>query len=121
MTHDIDEALLLATRIVLLNQGRIEQMGTPLELLQQPANDFVAEFLGRDNLGLQLLALRSIEHHIKPIEGLAPTHCIALSATVREAISLMAAHQVAALRVADQSGQVIGMVNANDCLESKHA
>lgn len=121
VTHDIDEALLLATRIVLLNQGRIEQMGTPLELLQQPANDFVAEFLGRDNLGLQLLALRSIEHHIKPIEGLAPTHCIANSATVREAISLMAAHQVAALRVADQSGQIIGMVNANDCLESKHA
>jgi osmoprotectant transport system ATP-binding protein len=68
-----------------------------------------------------LLALRSIGHHIKPIEGLAPTHCIANSATVREAISLMAAHQVAALRVADQSGQVIGMVNANDCLESKHA
>jgi osmoprotectant transport system ATP-binding protein len=76
VTHDIDEALLLATRIVLLNQGRIEQMGTPLELLQQPANDFVAEFLGRDNLGLQLLALRSIELHIKPIEGLAPTHCM---------------------------------------------
>jgi osmoprotectant transport system ATP-binding protein len=37
VTHDIDEALLLATRIVLLNQGRIVQVGTPLQLLQQPA------------------------------------------------------------------------------------
>jgi osmoprotectant transport system ATP-binding protein len=49
VTHDIDEALLLATRIVLLNHGHIAQVGTPLELLQRPANDFVANFLGRSD------------------------------------------------------------------------
>ena len=64
VTHDIDEALLLATRIVLLNHGRIVQMGTPLELLQQPANDFVADFLGRADLGLRQLSLRPIAPHI---------------------------------------------------------
>ncbi len=121
VTHDIDEALLLATRIVLLNQGRIVQMGTPLELLQQPADDFVVDFFGHENLGLQLLSLRPIAPHIKPIEGTAPTHYITNSATVREAISIMAAHHVAALRVTNPSGQVVGMVQANDCLESVHA
>ena len=46
VTHDIDEALLLATRIVLLQQGSIVQAGTPLELLQHPANDFCGGLFG---------------------------------------------------------------------------
>ena len=40
VTHDIDEALRLATRIVLLDHGRIVQAGTPAQLLAQPASDF---------------------------------------------------------------------------------
>jgi osmoprotectant transport system ATP-binding protein len=46
VTHDIDEALRLATRIVLLDHGRIVQAGTPAQLLAQPTSDFVREFLG---------------------------------------------------------------------------
>ncbi len=45
VTHDIDEALGLANRIVLLDQGRVVQQGTPLELLTNPVNDFVRDFL----------------------------------------------------------------------------
>ncbi|MDO8248287.1 MAG: ABC transporter ATP-binding protein, partial [Rhodoferax sp.] len=59
VTHDIDEALLLATRIVLLDQGRIVQVGTPLELLASPANDLVVDFVGRSDIGIKLLSLRS--------------------------------------------------------------
>jgi osmoprotectant transport system ATP-binding protein len=121
VTHDIDEALLLATRIVLLKQGGIVQNGTPLELLQQPINEFVVEFFGRENLGLQQLSLRSIAPLIKPIEGHAPTFEITDTATLKEAISSMAAHHTTALRVRDQSGHVMGMVRASDCLESTHA
>ena len=44
VTHDIDEALRLATRIVLLDQGRIVQVGTPQELLEQPLDARVAAF-----------------------------------------------------------------------------
>ena len=47
VTHDIDEALLLATRIVLLDQGRIVQMGPPQELLEHPADARVAAFMQR--------------------------------------------------------------------------
>jgi multiple sugar transport system ATP-binding protein len=46
VTHDQIEAMTLADRIVVLNKGRIEQVGTPLELYRRPANLFVAGFIG---------------------------------------------------------------------------
>ncbi|MCZ8375733.1 MAG: sn-glycerol-3-phosphate ABC transporter ATP-binding protein UgpC [Beijerinckiaceae bacterium] len=46
VTHDQVEAMTLANRIVVLNKGRIEQVGTPLELYNRPANLFVAGFIG---------------------------------------------------------------------------
>jgi sulfate/thiosulfate transport system ATP-binding protein len=49
VTHDQEEALELADRIVLMSQGRIEQIGTPTEMYTQPATPFVLEFLGEAN------------------------------------------------------------------------
>jgi iron(III) transport system ATP-binding protein len=49
VTHDQQEALALADRIALMNAGRIEQVGTPLELYRSPATPFVPEFLGVAN------------------------------------------------------------------------
>ncbi len=46
VTHDQTEAMTLADRIVVLNQGRIEQIGSPMELYRNPANKFVAGFIG---------------------------------------------------------------------------
>lgn len=46
VTHDQVEAMTLADRIVVMNDGRIEQIGTPMELFNNPANTFVASFLG---------------------------------------------------------------------------
>jgi len=46
VTHDQVEAMTLADRIVVMNQGRIEQVGNPLELYHRPANRFVAGFIG---------------------------------------------------------------------------
>ncbi len=46
VTHDQVEAMTLADRIVVLNQGRIEQVGTPSEIYHQPATQFVASFMG---------------------------------------------------------------------------
>ena len=50
VTHDQDEALEVADRIVVMNQGRIEQVGTPEEVFHRPANEFVMDFLGSVNL-----------------------------------------------------------------------
>ena len=50
VTHDQDEALAMATRIGLLHEGRLAQVGTPAELYERPANRYVAGFMGNDNV-----------------------------------------------------------------------
>ena len=50
VTHDQEEALEVADRIVVMNHGRIEQIGTPDEVYEHPANPFVMNFLGNVNL-----------------------------------------------------------------------
>ena len=49
VTHDQDEALSMSDRVAIVHRGRIEQVGTPSELYEQPRTRFVAEFLGRSN------------------------------------------------------------------------
>ncbi len=49
VTHDQDEALSMADRIAVMDKGRIIQVGTPQEVYKQPANRFVADFLGEAN------------------------------------------------------------------------
>src|SRR5579859_4123390 len=51
VTHDQDEAMEIADRIVIMNHGRIEQIGTPQEIYKHPASDFVSEFIGTGNGG----------------------------------------------------------------------
>src|SRR5690606_21002831 len=50
VTHDQEEALEVSDRVVVMNEGRIEQIGTPDEVYERPANPFVYEFLGHVNL-----------------------------------------------------------------------
>ncbi|PPT88498.1 polyamine ABC transporter ATP-binding protein [Xanthomonas theicola] len=50
VTHDQEEAMTMATRIALMDGGRIQQVGTPDEIYEQPANRFAAEFIGSVNL-----------------------------------------------------------------------
>ena len=50
VTHDQEEALSVADRIVVMNQGAIEQVGTPLEVYREPASPFVADFVGKVNV-----------------------------------------------------------------------
>jgi ABC-type Fe3+/spermidine/putrescine transport system ATPase subunit len=49
ITHDQEEALTMSDRVAVMNLGRVEQMGTPADLYERPANRFVATFLGESN------------------------------------------------------------------------
>jgi putative spermidine/putrescine transport system ATP-binding protein len=59
VTHDQEEALMMSDTIAIMNEGRIVQLGTPTDLYDQPANRFVASFLGGVNLFPATLVSRS--------------------------------------------------------------
>jgi sulfate transport system ATP-binding protein len=65
VTHDQDEALEVADRVVVMNQARIEQVGVPEEVFHRPASEFVMDFLGRVNV-----------FHARVIDGRAWLHDI---------------------------------------------
>jgi iron(III) transport system ATP-binding protein len=50
VTHDQEEALAMADRIVVMNNGQIQQVGTPREIYRNPSTEFVAKFVGKANL-----------------------------------------------------------------------
>ena len=50
VTHDQEEAFALADRVLVINQGRLEQAGAPLEIMDEPATEFVARFVGETNV-----------------------------------------------------------------------
>jgi len=52
VTHDQEEALALADRVAVMNEGKIEQVGRPADLIEKPATPFVREFLGLDGEGI---------------------------------------------------------------------
>ena len=66
VTHDQEEALAMADRIVVMRSGRIQQVGTPHAIYRAPGNDFVADFIGRSNL----LAAQAIDEHLVESGGM---------------------------------------------------
>jgi spermidine/putrescine transport system ATP-binding protein len=50
VTHDQEEALTLSDKIVVMSEGKIQQIGTPIEIYNEPANAFVADFIGESNI-----------------------------------------------------------------------
>jgi multiple sugar transport system ATP-binding protein len=72
VTHDQVEAMTLANRIVVLNAGRIEQVGTPMELYHQPVNLFVAGFIGSPKMNFiegELVSAGAAEAMVKLADG----------------------------------------------------
>jgi len=63
VTHDQVEAMTLASKIVVMNQGRIEQVGAPLELYHSPRNLFVAGFIGSPRMNFIKGEIRSVGEH----------------------------------------------------------
>ncbi len=66
VTHDVEEAFEMADVICLLDQGKVQQLGTPKELLQKPANEFVANFFAEQRLQLEwmVFTLSDVFEHL---------------------------------------------------------
>jgi len=124
VTHDIDEALSLADRIVLLDEGRIVQQGPPAVFLTDPANDFVRDFVGRSDIGIKLLSLETVSRYARPGEmpqGEPRGEPIPEHLSLRAALSAFVSRRVDTLAVIDGQGQPAGVLHFADLLRREPA
>ncbi len=113
VTHDIEEALVLASDIAILERGRLAQWGTPVEILEHPASPFVAEFVGGAASGLKLLSLRTVAERLHPGEP-AEGESLPSDASLRDALAAMAAGRTDRLPVVDHDGRPLGAITLAD-------
>jgi osmoprotectant transport system ATP-binding protein len=116
VTHDMDEALKLASRIVVLDKGAVVQAGSPRDLLDAPANDFIRQFLGRDDFGLKRLSTETVGRRMRAPLAEPPRETILAADDLRKALSRMLAANVRSLAVTDADGRTIGTLHLDDIL-----
>jgi osmoprotectant transport system ATP-binding protein len=120
VTHDMDEALRLATGMAIMRNGRLVQAGAPASILLTPADDFVREFLGGENLQFRLLDLVPVSKLMKPGKTGA-TLTIAAEASLKNALNLMLARRHTSLCVEDACGARLGEVTLDDIVARRDA
>ncbi len=113
VTHDMEEALLLATRIAILDRGRLVQVGRPLELLDSPATEFVRAFVSRDDHGIRLLAAQLVASRVRAGET-APGAPVGATQSLRRALSQMIAQRADRLQVVDGENRPLGTLHLSD-------
>ena len=113
VTHDIEEALRLATVIAILDRGRLAQWGAPIDIVEHPASAFVRDFVGGEGSGLKLLGLRKIAERMRPGES-AVGAPLSADASLRDALAAMTERHTDRLPVADASGRPIGVITLAD-------
>lgn len=118
VTHDIDEALRLASRIAVMHEGKVIQYDTPDVILRRPANAFVENLIGSQDRGLKAAALRLVSELVDPgtPTGAAQGPSLQMNDTLRQALSLMFRHHLDALPVVDGDGQPVGTLRLNRLL-----
>ena len=119
VTHDVDEAIRLASRIVVMEAGRIVQNARPEEILLSPASDFVESLFGGEAASLRLLKIRRVGD-IVVANGAAPEEAIAPDATLETALARMLTKQIDTLGVVDPSKGRKGIVRLRDVLRRAH-
>ena len=107
VTHDMDEALKLGTRVAVLRQGRIVQVDTPGRLLAHPVDAFVESFVGGDR-ALKRLALMRAGAAAAPMTLPPDARVIAADATLRDALALLLDPGGAPLAVVDAQARPLG-------------
>lgn len=109
VTHDMDEALRLADKLVVMDAGRIVQQGTPLELLHEPATPFVESMLGGDDRGLKEASLVRVGERMLPLgPRLIATARVHRDATLRQALAVMFREHADRLTVIDDEDMPVG-------------
>lgn len=112
ITHDLNEAMFLGDRIAVMRDGRIVQVGTPEDILTDPANDYVAQFV-HDVDRARVLTAASV---MEPVKALVP-----VSAGPRAALHVMRDLQTSAVFVVGEGRKFLGVVRDRDVMRQVKA
>ncbi|MCC0649431.1 ABC transporter ATP-binding protein [Clostridioides sp. ZZV15-6598] len=108
VTHDMDEALKIADKICIMKDGRIAQYDTPENILRNPANDFVKDFIGEDRVWDNPEYIKAKDIMIKNPIAVNSTR------TVTQGIEIMRTSKVDSLLIIDRARTLKGIVTVKD-------
>ncbi len=111
VTHDMKEALKLGDRICVMNEGSIVQVGTPEELLQHPADDFVKNFVGTESMssvGKTDLTQLVLPLNAEEIGITNQLRSVSISTTISDALDILSREERVAV---EENGSIIGTIN----------
>ncbi|WLT00996.1 betaine/proline/choline family ABC transporter ATP-binding protein [Lactobacillus helsingborgensis] len=109
VTHDMDEALKLATKVVVLHDGELVQVGTPDQILHHPANEYVKSLIGKERLS----EAKYETVKVKNVMLTNPTK-IDLGASLSDALTMMKENRVDTLLVVDHDDHLKGYISIDD-------
>jgi len=120
VTHDIDEALKMGDRIVVMKAGRIVQYGTPMEILARPADPFVSELIGgRNSLKMMnLLSCGEVMEKAGVATDFKAAAAVSIQATAQDALAEMFRTGQSTVLVLDDQKNVQGLIRLESLLES---
>ncbi len=118
VTHDVEEALKLGDQIAVMHDGKLLQVGGPVELLSAPADDFVRQLVGADNILRQLQYL-PVTLALEPATAEARER-IPANATLLEALLRLIETRAPAL-VIEEDGMVRGQISLSSAIRAAQA
>lgn len=121
VSHDIDEAIKLGDKIAIFNKGKLMQMDTPDEILMNPKNDFVRDFIGEDRL-LKRLTLLKVENMIPLIKDFNTRFLdykwegpvLSLNDNLKTALTILFTNPNGEVNVVDENNKPVGVLRMTD-------
>lgn len=108
VTHDMDEAIKLADKICIMSEGKVVQYDTPDNILKNPANDFVRDFIGQNRLIQERPNLRTVE------EAMITPITVNINKSLNDTVTLMREKRIDTIFVTNDEHKLLGYLDIQD-------